>query len=191
MADKIILIGSTHGYINDSFKQIEIIFKEKPEFVLSEELENLKLDSPDKFIKLMKEEKISNMTDFKDVVNLVKLCYNKDINLIGIDYKNYGFNKKLQNVVKNKVMAAKKDENDIMKIIDKRERKHLREIKKYSKLTRKPLVVIVGSWHLRDDSLLRKGLQTYEIITPCNADKIPLFEPIIEKENVEYIGIKP
>ena len=43
-----IFIGSTHSFVDDFLKQEEIIELVKPEFVLNEELENLKLDTEDK-----------------------------------------------------------------------------------------------------------------------------------------------
>ena len=80
-----IFIGNTHSFVNDFLKQKEIIELIKPEFVLSEELENLKLDTEDKFKEILKKRDISNMTSFNDVEKLIKLCFENKINLIGID----------------------------------------------------------------------------------------------------------
>ena len=83
-----IFIGSTHGFIDDFLKQKEVILAVKPEFVLCEGLENLTLDSKEKFEKLCKKRKISNMTSFEEVEKLINLCFRENIKLIGIDFKN-------------------------------------------------------------------------------------------------------
>src|SRR3989344_3485016 len=123
-----ILIGSTHSFVDDFLKQEEIIKSVKPEFVLSEELENLKLDTEDKVKEILEKKFISDMTSFDEVEKLIKLCFEK----------------------KNK-------------IIEEREKLHLSKILEYKSKTKRPLVIILGCWHLRENSLLRKKLKNYKI----------------------------
>mgnify|MGYP001566001469 FL=1 len=66
-----IFIGSTHGFVDDFIKQKEIINFINPEFVLCETLENLSLDTKEKFEDILKTKKISNMTSFSEIKKLV------------------------------------------------------------------------------------------------------------------------
>ncbi len=186
--NSLIFIGSTHGFIDDFAKQKEIIEKENPEFALCEELENLKLDSEKKFKDLFKNKKISNMTSFKEVEKLIKFCFDKDIKLIGIDFHNFGFDENLQRKIKNKEEPTKEEEEKLNKIIALREKNHLSKILEYQKKSLKPLVIIVGCWHLREGSFLRENLENYKIIAPCdNKGKILLSPKKCEK--IKYCGI--
>lgn len=177
-----ILIGSTHGFIDDFLKQKEIIKLIKPEFVLYEELENLELDSKEKFYELFENKKISDMTSFEEVERLVKLCFEEGIKLIGIDIKNFGFNNILRKKIKNQEELTKLEEEEIKNIIESRERKHLDKILEYNKKTSRQIIVILGSWHLREGSLLRKKLKNYKLILPCDKNNKPLFEPTNDKD---------
>lgn len=168
MASSLIFIGSTHGFVEDFLKQKEIIESIEPEFVLSEDLENLKLDSRENFNKLLVKKYISNMTSFKEIQKLVKLCFSKKIKLIGIDLKNFGFNKILQKKLKNKEKLTIKEEKELKRIIKKREKNHLKNILECQNKTSRPIVIILGSWHLRKGSFLRRNLQDYKIIAPCD-----------------------
>jgi len=178
----LIFIGSTHGFINDFLKQKEIMFKYKPKFVLSEELEDLKLDSKEKFKELFKKKTISNMTSFEEVKDLAKFCLKRKTKLIGIDFPNFGFNEPLQRKIKNQEKVSKKEEEEINKILKMREEKHLREILIYQKKTKHPIVIILGCWHLREESLLRNKLKNYKIISPCDKNKKILLSPPKDKE---------
>ena len=173
----ITLIGSTHGFVDDFLKQNEVIQLVKPEFVLCEELENLELDSKEKFNELFQSKKISDMTSFGEVEKLVRLCFNKGIKLIGIDFENFGFN----NILIKKI----KEEEEINKIVESRERIHLDKILEYTKKTSRPIIIILGSWHLREGSLLRKKLKNYKLILPCDKNNKALFEPTKDKD-IQY-----
>lgn len=177
-----IFIGSTHSFLNDFLKQEEIIKSLNPDFVLSEELEDLGLDSKEKFKEILKKRYFSEMTSFDEVEKLIKLCFEKKINLIGIDFHNFGFDKTLQNKIKNQKELTKKEEENLNEIIRKREEWHLSKILEYKEKTTKPLVIIIGCWHLRKNSLLRKSLKNYKIIAPLDEDGKVLFEPNENKE---------
>lgn len=183
--NSLIFIGSTHGFIDDFAKQKEIIERTNPDFVLCEELEDLKLDSKEKFNSLFKNRKISNMTSFEEVKKLIQLCFNKNIKLIGIDFHNFGFDKAIQKKIKNKEKLTKEEEEKLNKIIALREKNHLSKILEYQKKTLKPLVITIGCWHLRENSLLRKKLKNYKIIAPLDKSGEVLFEPD-EKEEIKY-----
>lgn len=185
MEHSFIFIGSTHSFINDFIKQKEIITLLNPEFVLSEELENLKLDSGGKFKDILKKRYISEMTSFNEVENLIKLCFEKRISLIGIDFHNFGFNKTLQNKIKNQKELTKQEEEILKEITKKREKRHFSKILEYKEKATKPFVVIIGCWHLRKNSLLRKSLKNYKIIAPLNEEGEVLFEPR-ENKKIKY-----
>ncbi|MBS3090009.1 hypothetical protein J4461_04010 [Candidatus Pacearchaeota archaeon] len=172
-----ILIGSTHSFVDDFLKQEEIIKSVKPEFVLSEELENLKLDTEDKVKEILEKKFISDMTSFDEVEKLIKLCFEKKIKLIGIDFHNFGFDENLQRKIKNQKELIKEDEERLNKIVEEREKLHLSKILEYKSKTKRPLVIILGCWHLRENSLLRKKLKNYKIIAPLDENGGVLFEP--------------
>ena len=183
-----ILIGSTHGFINDFLKQKEMIEEINPDFVLCEEMEDYILDSKNEFEKFLKEKKVSNMTSFSEVKELSQFCFNKKINLIGIDLKNFGFNFKLQNKIKSQGNLTSEENQELSKIIKKRENNHLRKIKEFSKKTKRPIIIILGCWHLRVNSLLRKKLTNYKIIAPCDEKENILISPK-EDKMVKYCEI--
>ena len=53
-------------------------------------------------------------------------------------------------------------------ILEKRVENHLKKIEEFLTKTEKPLVVILGAWHLRENSVLRSRLSSYKIIAPCD-----------------------
>lgn len=179
-----IFIGSTHSFIDDFPKQEEIIESVKPELVLSEELENLKLDTEDRFKEILEKKFISDMTSFDEVEKLIRFCFEKKINLIGIDLHNFGFDQDLQKKIKDPEEITKEDEEKINKIVEEREKLHLSKILDYKSKTKHPLVIILGCWHLREDSLLRKKLKNYKIIAPLDENGKVLFEP--NSKDIKY-----
>ncbi len=183
MAFSYIFVGSTHGFINDFLKQREVIKSIKPEFVLCEDLEDLKLDSKDKFKDLLlKKREISNMTSFDGIEELIKFCFGNKIKLVGIDIHNFGFDEDLQNKIKNKGKFTKEDEKKLDKVLRLREKHHLARILEYKEKTAYSLVVVIGCWHLRKNSFLRKNLKNYKIIAPLDENGEVLFEPDNNKE---------
>ena len=173
----LIFIGSTHSFVDDFLKQEEIIKSVKPEFVLSEELENLKLDTEDNVKEILENKFISDMISFDEIEKLIKLCFEKKIKLIGIDFHNFGFDENLQRKIKNQKELTKEDEERLNKIVEEREKLHLSKILEYKSKTKRPLVIILGCWHLRENSLLRKKLKNYKIIAPLDENGEVLFEP--------------
>ena len=177
MSFSFIFIGSAHSFVDDFLKQEEIIELVKPKFVLNEELENLKLDTEDKFKEILEKKFISDMTSFDEVKKIIKLCFEKKINLIGIDFHNFGFDKNLQKKIKNQEELTKGEEERLNKIVEEREKHNLSKILEYKSKTKRPIIIILGCWHLRKDSLLRKRLKNYKIIAPLDENGEVLFEP--------------
>lgn len=181
-----IFVGDSHGFINDFKKQKEIIEKVEPEFILSEQLENNVLDSEQKYKTFLKDKKSSKMTSFKEIKDLVNWGYTKKIKLIGIDFENFGLDLKLRSIIKGKGIPSKEDRIEINKILSKRNIHHLKLIRKYSKLSKKPLVILLGTWHLREESLLMKSLNNYIVIYPSNEEGKLLIEPPKDKIKIKY-----
>ena len=181
-----IFLGDTHGFINDFIKQKEIIEIIHPDFVLSESLQNISLDSKERYIEILRTKKISEMVSFEEVNDLINLCNKKDINLIGIDLENFGFDKSLQKKIKNNIALSEDEEFKMNEILKRRSEHQLKMIKDFKKKTEKPIIIIVGSWHLRKDSLLMKSLDNYKVIFPCDSKGSLLIEPPKNKNNISY-----
>lgn len=164
----LIFVGETHGFLNDFKKQEEIINKINPEFVLCEQLQDFVLDSKEKYLRILRAKKLSEMVSLNEVESLIRLCLRKGIKLIGMDLRNFGFDSRLQSIVKSGVKLSKEDTAALRKIMKLRESQHLRTIRKYLDLSSRPVVVFIGSWHLRKDSLLMNALNNYVVIYPCD-----------------------
>jgi len=182
----LIFVAETHGFINDFVKEREIIEKYNPEFVLSEYLQDIILNSKTKYERILTKKKISKMVAFNEVKCLIKLCFKKDIQLIGIDLKNFGFNKHIQNKIKKQEKLNKREQKELEIILKKREENHVKIIKKYLKETNKPIILLLGAWHLREDSLIRKSFKGYKIIFPSDEKGDMLIEPQKKSYNIKY-----
>jgi len=181
-----IFIGSTHGFVDDFKKQEEIINKISPEIVLCEELQNIKLISKEDYENILKKKRISEMTAFSEVEKLIRLCYSKNIKLIGIDLLNYGFDNVLQEKVKNSARLSESEEKKLSQILRKREFHQLNVIKRYAHKSDKPVIIITGAWHLRTDSVILTNLSDYSLILPCNERGDLLIKPPAEGEKIIY-----
>ncbi|HEB47094.1 MAG TPA: hypothetical protein ENI22_01350 [Candidatus Pacearchaeota archaeon] len=177
-------LGDTHSFIDDFKKQKEIIEEIKPDFVLYERLENHSLKTKEDYEKILRTRKISNMTSFDEVEKIIKFCFKKKIKLIGIDFKNFGLNKNLQEKVK-KQLPLKGRKRQLDKILKRREIKHIQMIKKYTRKTKKPILITIGSWHLKEDSKLMNAFDRYKVIFPCGGKGNLLLGPP-EKGKVFY-----
>ncbi len=139
-----IFIGSTHSFLDDFSKQKEIINTINPEFILSEELEDLKLEQVDQFKEIFEKKFISDMTSFNEVEKLIKLCFEKKIKLIGIDFHNFGFDENLQKKIKNQKKLTREEEEKLNDLVEKREKYHLSKILEYKSKTKLPIIIILG-----------------------------------------------
>ena len=79
--------------------------------------------------------------------------------------------------IESRLKSIKEDEERLNKIVEEREKLHLSKILEYKSKTKRPLVIILGCWHLRENSLLRKKLKNYKIIAPLDENGGVLFEP--------------
>jgi len=176
-----IFVGGTHGFVDDFKKQKEVILPTMPEFVLCEDLEDNVLDSKEKLKEIINKKEISNMTSFEDAEKLIMLCLAKNIKLIGIDFHNFGFNENLQKKIKNQDELSEDEDEQVKEILIERGNNQIKCIKEYHKKSTKPIVVIVGAWHLREDSKLIKSFDRYKVIFPCDEKGNLVLEPINEK----------
>ena len=165
-----IFIGDTHGFLNDFIKQKEIIEQVNPEFVLAEQLQDIVLDSKKSFLEIVDKRYISELVDFEHVEQLIKLCDKKNIKLVGMDIKDFGYEKGIRNIILGKRKPTKEEEKAVEKIVEKREMHQLRAIQKYAKMTKKPIVIITGCWHLREDSSILKSLDRYLVVYPSDGN---------------------
>ena len=179
-----VFVGDTHGFINDFIKQKKVIENINPDFVLSENMQNISLDSKEKYEEILRNEKISNMVFFEEMKEIIEFCYKKDIKLIGMDLENFGFNDNLQRKIKNKENLSKEEEKDIENIMKKREEKNLEKIKEYQEKADKTIVILIGSWHLRENSSLMTSLNNYKVIFPCDDKGNLLIGPT--NKNISY-----
>lgn len=178
-----IFVGSTHRFIDDFEKQKEVIENINPEFVLCEGLENISLETEENFKDILKSKRVSNMTSFEEVEDLIKLCFKRNIKLIGIDLENFGFDSNLQDKIKNKKELSQEEEGLVDDIIKKREENQIEKIKEYGGKSNKPIIIILGSWHLREDSPIINKFDNYKMIFPCDENSNLMFEP---KDNISY-----
>lgn len=156
----IILFGDTHGLLNEIPKIKELIKTHNPELILYELLEETTLatmEEIDNFLKNYPENNFSLISKYGELFPVIKLAKKYDIPIVGCDYKDM-----LREDTKFRELDAKKinlkNEERIMK---KREARQLTIIKKHA---HKKLLVLVGAYHLRTDSVLR-NLKA-NIITP-------------------------
>lgn len=185
----LIFLGDTHQYINDFEKQKELVGTFHPEYVLLENLEDIKLTKKEDYDKIISERKVSEMTSFNEVEKLVNLANKEEIKLIGIDFKNFGFSPVLQKKIKNQEELTAAEQDELQKISDAREEEHLKNIKKYLEKSDRPLLVILGCWHLREGGLIRKSLSNYKMIIPCDGDGNIVLGPTVKKEDIKYCEV--
>lgn len=149
-------------------------------------MQNLSLDSKERYEEILKTKEISEMISFSEVKNLIELCYRKNIRLIGMDIKNFGFSKKLWEKIRDNQKITDKEEKRIGYLLKKRENHQIKVIKSFENKSKKPIIVILGSWHLREDSPLIKSFNNFKIIFPCDKDNKLLLEPPQKREDILY-----
>jgi len=168
-----IFLGDTHGFMNDLLIQKETIKKFQPDYVLSESLQNLRFSrnkSTDKKIETL-EPASKNLTSY---------CIKKNIEIIGIDYKNFGLSKKILNSLQKNEKLSSSHKQDIKNILKKRTERHLKFIRKFEK-SLKPVVVVIGAYHLRPKSPILKSVKNALVIQPCDEKNNLVYEPTQKK----------
>ena len=164
---KLIFLGDTHGFINDFEKQKELIERFSPEYVLYEQLNDLELTDEKDFELLLNSNSVSEMTSVEEIKDILLLCKSEGIKLIGIDLKNFGLEGKLQNIVNDGKKPSEKEVKEIESLQEKREQVQKSKIQKYLDISKKPILVITGAWHLRKESPLR-DFSRYLLIIPTD-----------------------
>lgn len=181
-----IFLGDTHGYWNDFSKQKEIIDAVRPEIVLCEQLQNKKLDTKRDYQEILLSKFISDTVEFEQMEKLITLCHKRKISLIGIDRYNYSFSAQILNALKTNTVTQQQSE-EMEALAFQREKEQAKSLKKYVGFSSKPILVIVGTWHLRDNSPLFQGLLNYAVIFPVDENNKPLYGP---KSTQEKYGVK-
>ena len=179
---QLIFLGDTHCFIDDFKKQKELIDRFKPEFVLSEQLQEVSILNKKDY------QDNSYLKRFNEQNKLINLCNQNDIKLIGIDFKDFGFNKRQQKIVKGEIKPTKKDIIKIHILTNKRKKHHIFIVNKYLKLSQRPIIVIIGCWHLKEKSKLRKSFKGSKIIVPVDNNNKLLIGPK-EINKIRYITI--
>lgn len=183
--DNILFLGLTHGFLDD-FKKLKEIFKKvHPKLILHESLENVKLISSYDYKKFLKDKKISNLILLEHVQKTINFCYKKKLPLIGIDFKNYLLNKYLIDKIHLNKRLSIKEKIILKKIMRKRENHHVKLIEKYNKLSEGPILICLGSWHLRRNSILVKKFKGTKIIFPSDKNGNLLTKSI--KGKIKYV----
>ena len=183
MEQELIFIANLPNYFDNFEKQKEIIERYKPIFVLSDDMENNNVETDFDFNKIMKKNKISNMTSMTKVRELVKLCHKKEIKLIGIDFENFLIDRKLQIKI-NKHQNLNEDEEKLIKELEyRRENKHVKMIQKYLEISRHPIVVIINAKELKKRSLIRRSFRYYHLVYLSNSKGEIIFNPTRERLN--------
>ncbi|MCK5149689.1 hypothetical protein KAJ87_02080 [Candidatus Pacearchaeota archaeon] len=176
-----IFLGMTHGFIDDFNKQKKLIKEIKPEFIFSEDMQDISLISIGDYSSFLQNKKHSLMTSFGDVEKLVSIYKEDNIKLIGIDFENFGFSEKIANKINNKEEITKEEEKEIEKLVDKREEYHIKKISNQNNLSKKPILVFLGSWHLRSEGLIVNKIKNSKIIFPANKKGEMVLEPTKDK----------
>lgn len=179
-----ILFAETHGYLND-FKIIKRIIKQqKPNYVLYELAEDKKFLTPKEFENILKQSQLSEMTDLKDVKQVLRACYRYHIPVIGIDFKNFAIKdpKTVREKNDNKSEPTEKEMEEFMEVLTKREQHQIKLIKEYQKKGK--ILAITGAFHLRENSPFWKELSGL-IVYPTYKNKVA-FEPNTKKKRITY-----
>lgn len=181
----IIFIGDTHGYMDDFKIQREIIEKLNPKYILYEQMNNKRLMKKAEFKNMLKKKSVSILTEVDEVRPLLKLCMQKKLPLIGIDFNNFGISwaKRFKYKLDNDGKFTKSEKEELKQIYKRREQKQSEMIRQYAQKGK--IVVITGAHHLRKDSPLIKEISHFMAILPHYNGK-PAFGPIADKRKLAY-----
>ncbi len=172
---RIIFFGETHGFVKNEAKYIEKAIKKlKPQAILYELLEDKKLDNIEKinsFLKKSDKKKFSLISLNSELKKIIKLGKKYKLPIIGCDLKNMGRKKPIPI---NQRLTEKQINNE-EKILKRREKHQIKIIRKaLSKY--ELLFIIVGAYHLRENSPLRRITKDSLIILPKYNEK-EIFSP--------------
>lgn len=156
--------------MNDAAKIREALETYNPEFFLCEQVEDLKFETKEDFDKFYRQKKVSEMTEFNDIVDMVEFCQRKNIRLIGTDLHNLGIPKEIARKISEKKPIGEGEKFIVEMALPDRTKKQIETIQEYLKKTNRPIVVSVGAWHLRENSELRNAFDYYKVCYLANTD---------------------
>ncbi|MEM4605581.1 MAG: hypothetical protein QW103_00895 [Candidatus Pacearchaeota archaeon] len=173
---KLIIFGETHGFIDDSKYQEEVLKIFKPTIFLYEMLEEKSLSKTNEmknFLTKKDDEKFSFISKYGELKKTVKLALRYKVPIIGIDFKN--MLRKNNSFLKKRKLT--KEDIKIEKIIlRKREERQKNKILEFFN-KEKRIFVSVGVYHLRKKSPLLSLPLKYFVIYPTYNKKIIFYPP--------------
>ncbi|NCO11610.1 hypothetical protein CO038_01080 [Candidatus Pacearchaeota archaeon CG_4_9_14_0_2_um_filter_39_13] len=171
----LIIYGETHGFLDDSQIQEEIIKVFNPTKFLYEMLEETELLTGKEkkiFLNNPDNKEFSLISTFGDLKKTIFLASKYNLPIVGNDIKNMGWEDK-------KILAKSKLTKEELRIekeiIFKREKKQAEIIRKNLKMGEK-VFATTGAFHLRKDSPLLNLQENYVIIYPIYSGN-QLFAP--------------
>jgi hypothetical protein len=171
----LIILGETHGFLQDNLIQEEIIKNFNPNILVYEMLEEEKLltkKDQENFLRQKNSRDFSVISKYKELKSTIELARKYKIPIIGNDIKNMcRKNKKFL----NKKTLTKKELKNEQRILEKREKRQIKIIKDLLK-KKKKILVTTGAYHLRKSSPLLNINKDYLIIYPIYENK-QLFSP--------------
>jgi hypothetical protein len=162
----IVFFAETHGLIEETSLQREIIERINPKLFLYELLEEeqcISLADYDDILAKDDNERFSYISTYKDIKPTIKLAKEFNLSIIGCDIKDMCRERKMD--WKNEIL----DPNTEDIILSQREEKQNSVIKKYCKSG--VVFVSVGAYHLREHSTTLDDLEDYVIIYPVDDER--------------------
>lgn len=172
---RLIIFGETHGFLDDSKIQKDVLKIFKPDIFLYEMLEESSLTTESEkndFLNEPDDKDFSVISKFGELKNTVSIAKEYNLPIEGMDIKNM--------LRENKDFMAKTNFSDEEikeeeKILKKREEFQMQKILSYLNKNNK-VFASTGAYHLREDSPLSNIDSEYLIIYPAyNGEQ--LFEP--------------
>lgn len=172
---RLIIFGETHGFLDDSKIQKDVLKIFKPDIFLYEMLEESSLTTESEkndFLNEPDDKDFSVISKFGELKNTVSIAKEYNLPIEGMDIKNM--------LRENKDFMAKTNFSDEEikeeeKILKKREEFQMQKILSYLNKNNK-VFASTGAYHLREDSPLSNINSEYLIIYPAyNGEQ--LFEP--------------
>lgn len=182
----LIFFGDTHGFLNDFGNQRAIIARHKPALILVEQLENVSLKKKEDFKIFLTGLSSKKSKEKKSLINLVRYCFKEKIPLKGIDLKNFGLSERLSKIINGTIIPAKIDLIRLNKLVELREKHHLKKINQGLRTKQRPIMVILGAWHFRKNSPILRSFKDWIAYLPCNKEGRLVVAPPGKREKITY-----
>lgn len=189
---KIVLIGDTHIPRFDEEVQRAIIEVVKPEYFLHEFLEDKEYVNKTSILKGLQTIRPNRLQD----EHIFRLGLNFNLKLIGCDLKENGFYLLEDGSIPQEIQDAycdlyPDDPAANAKLTDEpREIQMGKTIKKYSELSKRPVVAAVGFCHLKPNSFIYRELKGEPIYLLTHGSEIESVLALDEEKNLEFTGRK-